>query len=86
MGWDIQINPTAEAFPITHNLVELLDEYATDFEMKYCYIQKDPQLIASLQAYRPADDGEATVVEQLIRRLESLGEEEDDWVELLFGH
>ena len=58
MGWDIQINPTAEAFPITYNLVELLDEYATDFALKYCYIQRDPELIGSLQAYRPADDRE----------------------------
>jgi hypothetical protein len=84
MGWDIQINPTAEAFPITYSLVELLDDWATDFEMKYCYIEKDPRLIALLQTYRPADDAEATVVEQLIRQLKSL--EDEERVELLFGH
>lgn len=84
MGWDIQINPTAEAFRITYNLVELLDDWATDFEMKYCYIEKDPRLIALLQIYRPVDDNEATVVERLVRQLTSLKDEER--VELLFGH
>ena len=86
MSWDIQINPTAKAFPISYTLVELLDGYATDFEMKYCYIQKDDELIAKLQAFRPASRQEAAVVAQLIRGLELLGDDECDRVELLFGH
>ena len=81
MGWDIQINPTAEAFPITHDLAELLDEWATDFDMRYCSIQKDSRLVALLRTYRPATDAEAAVIDRLVGGLES-----DDGVELILGH
>jgi hypothetical protein len=81
MGWDIQINPTAEAFPITHNLVELLDEWAVDFDIKYCALQRDPRLIAQLSTYRPANAAEAAVIGRLIRELE-----DEDCVELMLGH
>ncbi len=81
MGWDIQINPTAEAFPITHNLVELLDEWAVDFDMRYFSIQKDPRLLAQLSTYRPANAIEADVIDRLVRELEN-----EDGVELMLGH
>lgn len=81
MGWDIQINPTAEAFPITHKLVDLLDKWAVDFDMKYCALQRDPRLMAQLSAYRPANAVEAGVIGRLIRELE-----DEDGVELMLGH
>ena len=82
MGWDIQINPTAEAFPITHNLVEILDKWAVDFDIRYCALEPDPRLIAQLSAYRPANAIEADVINRLLRELE----ENEDGVEMMLGH
>jgi hypothetical protein len=84
MAWDIQINPTAESIPINYGLVELLSKWAVDYEMKYCYVEKDPDLVAALRKYRPADDVEARAVANLIGHLSAL--EDEDRVELLFGH
>lgn len=81
MGWDIQINSTAEATPITPGLVELLDEWVVDFDMRYCSLQRDPRLVALLRTYRPATDAESAVVARLVRELEC-----EDGVELLLGH
>ena len=84
MAWDIQINPTAESIPINYGLVELLSKWAVDYEMKYCYIEKAPDLVAALQAYRSADEAEARAVANLIGHPSAL--EGEDRLELLFGH
>ena len=81
MGYDIQINPTAEASGIGFELFQLIDRWATDFEMKYCYIERGAALLDALRAHAPRDEGERRVVLQLIEKLES-----DDGVELLIGY
>ena len=80
MGYDIQINPTAEAFRISFDLFVLIDRYATDFEMKYCHIRRNRRLLAALRALTPRDETEGHVILELIYRLE-----QGEIVELLFG-
>ncbi len=82
MGWDIQINPVAESIhPVSWDLVELLYDWVEDFEIRYCFLKRNPRLIALLKTYTPRDHRGASAIEQLLSNLKR-----DDPVELLFCH
>lgn len=59
MGWDIQINPTAESLPISHGLAELLDPYLEDFNIRYAFVEPNPSIIAALKSFAPRNYDEA---------------------------
>jgi hypothetical protein len=81
MGWDVQINPTAEAHGVTWELVDLLDGFVEDFHMRYCFISKRKQALAALRAFQAERREDGAVVKQIIEHLEN-----GDEVELLFGN
>lgn len=81
MGWDIQINPTAEAHGVSWKLVDMLDEYVEDFQMRYCFLEPNPEAIAALRSFSSEERDDSLVVKAIIEELESGNE-----VELLIGH
>ena len=81
MGWDIQINPTAEALHIRRDLFQLLEKYMTDFEMRYVWVPPGKRVINALKAYQPDGDDEHRAVTELIERFENR-----ETVELMFGY
>jgi len=81
MGWDIQLDPHAEAHGVSSDLVELLDEFKEEFEIQYALLEPDPRLIGLLTVYRPRDRQEEAVVEELLRKLQS-----GNTVEFLLGN
>ena len=81
MGWDIQINPTAEALHITPQLADLLDRHVHEFNMLYGWLDPKRKVIRALRSFKPSGDEEGRAVREMIGLLES-GEE----VEVLLGH
>jgi hypothetical protein len=81
MGWDIQINPTAEANHVSPALVEVLDEFVEDFEIRYCALQPDPAAIAALRGVQARSREEEAAIARMISELER-----GNAVELLIGH
>ena len=83
MGWVVQINPTAPAFQLSRELVELLDPFVEDFEMRYCYIDPERAVdaLAALRRVSSRVTEEQRVIEQIVALLEDERE-----VELLFGN
>ncbi len=81
MSWDIQINPTAEALHVSYELVEVLDEFVEDFEIRYCALQPSDEAIAALRAVRPQGGEEQQAIDQILANLQR-----GDAVELLIGH
>jgi hypothetical protein len=81
MGWDIQINPTAEAHPVSSKLVDLLDGYVDDFEIRYCALNPSDEALAALRGLRLDSHEDEQVVRALIAELEA-----GNGVELLIGH
>ena len=81
MGWDIQINPTAESLHIRWELADLLDGYLEDFEIRYAALEPGPEVIAALRAYAPAHADEERAVTSLLTALES-----GEAVEVMLGH
>lgn len=81
MSWDIQINPTAEALHVSYQLVEVLEEFVEDFEIRYCFLQPSDEAIAALRAVRPQGAEEHSAVSWILAELER-----GDEVELLIGH
>jgi hypothetical protein len=44
MGWTVQINPTSPAFLFgwrEPELLNLINDFATDYALRYCFIEKD---------------------------------------------
>jgi len=81
MGWDIQINPTAEALHISFELVEVLDQFVEDFEMRYCGLEPRDEAIAALRRVRPQGVEEQQAIDRILAELERGAA-----VELLIGH
>ncbi|HYM14826.1 MAG TPA: hypothetical protein VEZ14_04655 [Dehalococcoidia bacterium] len=81
MGWDIQINPTAEAHGVSSALVALLDGHVQDFHMRYCYLDPSDEAIAALRSFSSDEREDALVVKAMIEELEAGNE-----VELLIGN
>jgi hypothetical protein len=81
MAWDIQINPTAASLQVTPALVNLIEPYLEDFEIRYAALEPDDGLIAKLKAYRSDGVEETRAVAQLIAQLE-----QGEPVELFLGH
>ncbi len=81
MGWDIQINPTAEAFGISRELAGLLDGFLEDFHLRYAALQPSPALIDALKTHLSRHTNDAHVVERMVTEL-SRG----DGVEVILGH
>ncbi len=81
MGWDIQINPAAEAFGISHELVEVLDGFLEDFHLRYAALEPSPALIEALKTHVSRHTNDAHVVELMVTEL-SRG----DGVEVILGH
>lgn len=81
MGWDIQINPTAEAFGISHELAGLLDGFLEDFPLRYAALQPSPAVIEALKTHVSRHTNDARVVERIVTEL-SRG----DGVEVILGH
>ena len=69
MGWDIQINPHAQAHGVSRELVDLLDPFLEDFEMRYAALEPNRRVLAALRAFHPATDDEKAAVAELITRL-----------------
>ena len=81
MSWDIQINPAAEALHVSYELVEAIDEFAEDFNIRYCALKPSAEAIAALRRVRAHGDEEQLAIDRLVAELER-GEP----VELLIGH
>jgi predicted RNA-binding protein with EMAP domain len=83
VGWDIQINPTSEARGISWNLVETLEPFLQDFELRYCYLEPEDaeELMPKLRALKPRGDSEAQAIREIIVLLER-----GETVELMLGH
>lgn len=81
MGWDIQINPTAEAFGISYKLVEVLDSFLEDFHLRYAGLSPSTELIEALQSHVSQHTSDAHVVELIVTEL-SRG----DGVEVIIGN
>jgi len=71
MACHVQINPTAEALQVSHELMEVLEEHVRDFEIRYCYLEPEPVLIEALRAIRPQDEDEEKALAALRRELEN---------------
>jgi hypothetical protein len=81
MGWDIQINPTAEAFGISHELADILDGFLEDFHIRYAALEPSPALIEALQSHVSRHTNDAHVIERIVTEL-SRG----DGVEVILGN
>ena len=81
MGRVVQINPTAEALHVSPQFGEVLYEFAQDFELKYCWLDPDPDVIDALKAIEPSGDDEVRAIRTIVELLEA-GEE----VEILYGY
>ena len=81
MAWDIQINPHAEATSVSRELVDVLDEFVQDFEVRYCGLQPDSNVIAALRRVQAHTREEEAAIAYIVRELER-----GDAVELLIGH
>lgn len=69
MGWNIQMNPAAEANHVSDKLMQVLDGFVQDHAMRYCWVDPDPALIEALQAIEPQGVDEAWVIGRLAGRL-----------------
>lgn len=81
MSWDIQINPTAEAMHVSYELVEAIDEFAEDFEMRYCFVEPSDEALAALRRVRAQGPEEQSAIDQIIANLQR-----GETVELPIGH
>jgi hypothetical protein len=81
MSWDIQINPTAEALHVSHGLVEALNEFVGDFDIRYCFLEPNDEAVAALRRVRARGPEERLAIERLIGELER-----GEAVELPIGH
>ena len=81
MGWDIQINPTAEAFSITRQLAEVLDPFLEDFQMRYAALSPSDELIDALRIHVSKHRTDSNVVTMLLAELDR-GED----VEVMLGN
>lgn len=80
MSYHVQINPSAEAIQIGADLAEVLEEYAIDFEIRYCALVPGAGLLNALYSLQPSDEDEKRAIVTLLRDLEA-----GDGVELLFS-
>ena len=69
MGWDIQINPTAEAFGISHELAGLLDGFLEDFHLRYAALSPSPALIEALKTHVSRHTNDAHIVDLIVADL-----------------
>jgi hypothetical protein len=83
MGWVVQINPTSPAFHLSRELVEILDPFLDDYQMRYCYIdpERAEEALNALRGVSSRFTEEQRVIDQIVALLE----DESD-VELLFGN
>jgi hypothetical protein len=71
MAHHVQINPTAPALHVSRDLLEVLEQNAVDFEIRYCFIPEEnaEATIEALEALTPQGVDEAFAVKQLIADL-----------------
>ncbi len=81
MGWDIQINPTAEAFSITRELAQVLDPFLEDFSIRYAALSPSDELIDALRAHVSKHRTDGNVVAMLLAELDT-----GDGVEVMLGN
>ncbi len=81
MGGVVQINPTSEALHVSRQFSEMLYIYAQDFELKYCWLEPEPEVIEALNNLVPDGPEEARAIREIIHLLER-GED----VEILYGY
>jgi dihydroorotase len=81
MSWDIQINPTAEALHVSYELVEALDEFVEDFDIRYCALEPSDEAIAVLRRVPAQGPEEQSAIDQIVANLQR-----GEAVELLIGH
>lgn len=81
MGWDIQINPTAEAFSITRELAHVLDPFLEDFQIPYAALSPSDELIDASRAHVSKHRTDSNVVAMLLAELDTA-----DGVEVMLGN
>ncbi len=82
MSHHIQINPEAAPLRVSWELLQVLDEYAEDFHIRYCFVPPTgrKKMIAALEALAPTEDEEPAAIRELIARLRGRKE-----IELLYS-
>lgn len=82
MSHHIQINPGAPALRVSWQLLKVLDEFAEDFDIRYCFVPPTgrKKMVAALEALTPTEDEESAAIQELITRLRGRKE-----IELLYS-
>ena len=80
MAIHVQIEPRAEALRVSAEFAEVLDEYAEDFEIRYCGLETDEAVIAALRAITPKSEDERIALARVLEMLER-----GEGVELLYS-
>ena len=79
MAIHVQIEPRAEALRVSSEFAEILDEYAEDFEIRYCDLEPHGAVIAALRAIAPQSEDERLALARVLAVLER-----GEGVELLY--
>lgn len=71
MSHHIEISPAARALRVSRELLEVLDEFAEDYEIRYCFVPLHGRrkMIAALESVTPIEDEESDAIQALIERL-----------------
>jgi hypothetical protein len=80
MAIHVQIEPRAEALRVSAEFAEVLDEYAEDFEIRYCGLEPNEAVIGALRAISAKSEDERLALARVLAMLES-----GEGVELLYS-
>ncbi len=62
--------PNGEALHVSYELVEAIDEFVEDFDIRYCCLEPSAEAIAALRRVRARGDEEQLAIDRLIAELE----------------
>ncbi|MDE3097209.1 MAG: hypothetical protein KGK07_14570 [Chloroflexota bacterium] len=80
MATYVQINPRAEALRVSSALAAILDDHAQDFDIRYCALLPEPEVLAALKDLIPQSDDERRATSEILAALEA-----GEGVELLYS-